>query len=159
VDPWFIVASAPEEAHMIRMARTVNDGKPDWVMEKVRTAVASFLAQYPKLSPEDVTVACYGLAFKPDIDDLRESPALRIVQQLASQHPGPMLAIEPNIERLPVGMDGVELVSIDEAHHRADIHLYLVGHKQFRTATQPIRYCIDTVGMFSDRQRAALAAE
>lgn len=159
VDPWFIVASAPEEARIIRMAREVNDGKPDWVMDKVRGAVASFLAQYPKLSPEDVTVACYGLAFKSDIDDLRESPALRIVQQLANQHPGPMLVIEPYIETLPANLEGIELVSVSEAHHRADIHLYLVGHKQFRTAAQPIRYCIDTVGIFSDRQRAALAAE
>jgi len=157
VDPWFVVASAPEEARMIRMAREINDGKPDWVMDKVRTAVASFLTQYPKLSLEDVTVACYGLAFKPNIDDLRESPALRIVQQLSKQHPGPMLAVEPNIETLPATLEGIELVSVAEAHHRADIHLYLVAHKQFQTAAQPIRYCIDTVGMFSDRQRAALA--
>jgi len=159
VDPWFIVACAPEEARMIRTARDVNDGKPDWVMNKVHDAVASFLAQYPKLAAVDVTVACYGLAFKPNIDDLRESPALRIVQQLSKQHSGPILAIEPNIEILPASLEGVELVSLPEAHQRADIHLYLVEHKQFRTAAQPIRYCIDTVGMFSDRKREMLAAQ
>lgn len=150
VDPWFIVASAPKEARIIRMAREINDDKPDWVMDKVRGTVASFLAQYPKLSAKDVTVACYGLAFKPDIDDLRESPAARIVKQLSKLHPGTMLAIEPNIECLPAGMEGVELVSVAEAHNRADIHIYLVGHKQFRNAAQPLRYCIDTVGMFAD---------
>nr|WP_255670809.1 UDP-N-acetyl-D-mannosamine dehydrogenase [Cognatishimia sp. F0-27] len=153
VDPWFIVASAPEEARMIRMARAVNDGKPDWVLDKVAAATKAFLAQYPKLGPEDVTVACYGLAFKPDIDDLRESPALRIVERLAARHPGPVLAVEPNIDTLPDGLaeagQTVALVSLPEAHHRADIHVYLVGHRAFHAAPRPVRYCIDTVGLFS----------
>lgn len=158
VDPWFIVASAPAESKLIRTAREVNDGKPNWVIEKVKSAVSSFLAQYPKLSAEDVTVACYGLAFKPDIDDLRESPALRIVQELSKQHSGTVLAIEPNIEVLPKNLTGVELATMSEAHHRADIHLYLVGHREFRIGAQPIRYCIDTVGLFSEN-KAGLATK
>ncbi|SHE62562.1 UDP-N-acetyl-D-mannosaminuronic acid dehydrogenase [Ruegeria intermedia] len=151
VDPWFIVSSSPDEARLIRTAREVNDGKPEWVLDKVRAAISAHLMENSEKTAADVTLAIYGLAFKPDIDDLRESPALRIVQQLSKQQCGRILAIEPNIETLPASLAGVELVSVAEAHRRADIHLYLVGHKQFRTAAQPIRYCIDTVGMFSDK--------
>lgn len=147
VDPWFIVASAPKESRMIRMARDVNDGKPDWVINKVEGAIASFLAQYPKLSVEDITLACYGLTFKPNIDDMRESPALRIVQHLAKSHKGTVLVIEPHVLELPQGLKGVELVTQANAHHRADIHLYLVAHREFVNAPKPVRYSIDTVGI------------
>ncbi len=153
VDPWFIVSSSPEEAHLIRTARNVNVGKPDWVIAKVRAAVELHLSRNPKLSTKDVTIACFGLAFKPDIDDLRESPALRIVQRLRQQHDGPMLAVEPNISVLPSSLIGVELVTDETAYRRADIQLYLVGHRQFRDVAQPNENCIDTVGMFSNRER------
>lgn len=149
VDPWFVVASAPEQSRLIKLARNINDGKPGWVLDKVWAAVDSFLAQYPKLAKEDVTIACYGLAFKPDIDDLRESPALRIASTIAQEHKGKVLAVEPNIEILPSALNGAELVGLSEAHQRADVHVYLVGHRQFRESSQPVRYCIDTVGLFS----------
>lgn len=148
VDPWFLVASAPRDTRMIRIAREINDGKPNWVIRKVDCAVKSFLAQYPKLALEDITIACYGLAFKADIDDLRESPALHIVEKLSEKHPGKLLAVEPNIKKLPVCLDNVEHASLTEAHQRADIHVYLVGHHQFKSAPHPVRYCIDTVGLF-----------
>lgn len=147
VDPWFIVASAPEESRIIRAAREVNDSKPTWVLEKVENAIQAFLVQYPKLDREDVTVACYGLAFKPDIDDLRESPALRIVQALAQTHNGPLLAVEPNIEDLPGDLEKAELVSLKTAFQRADIHIYLVGHREFKEVPKPPRFVIDTVGL------------
>ncbi|MFG6551035.1 UDP-N-acetyl-D-mannosamine dehydrogenase [Sulfitobacter sp. M21595] len=153
VDPWFIVSSSPEEAQLIRTARNVNVGKPDWVIAKVHAAVELHLSRNPKLSTKDVTIACFGLAFKPDIDDLRESPALRIVQRLRQQHDGPMLAVEPNISVLPTSLVGVELVTDKTAYHRADIQLYLVGHRQFRDVAQRNENCIDTVGMFSNRER------
>ena len=147
VDPWFIVASAPEESRLIATARSVNDGKPEWVIAQTQAAIDAFLTQYPKLGCEDVTIACYGLAFKPDIDDLRESPAMKIVQSLAQIHKGPLLAIEPNIHALPGGMGRTELVDLDTARQRADVHLYLVAHQEFKALSKPSRFVIDTVGI------------
>jgi UDP-N-acetyl-D-mannosaminuronic acid dehydrogenase len=147
VDPWFIVASAPEESRIIRTAREINDGKPGWVMSRVEETIATFLKQYPKLAAEDVTLACYGLAFKPDIDDLRESPALHIVQDLAARHDGPVLAVEPNIHDLPANMGKTELVHMNEAFQRADVHVYLVAHREFKAVPKPPRFVIDTVGL------------
>ena len=153
VDPWFIVSSAPGESRMIRCARDVNDYKPSWVISRVDEAICAFLRERPELYVEDVTVACYGLAFKPDIDDLRGSPALRIVQQLIKQHPGSVIAVEPNIKCLPHPHEGVELVDLDEAGRRADIHLFLVAHKQFYSVAQPKGIAVDTVGLFRDLRR------
>ena len=116
-------------------------------MSRVEEAIAAFLKQYPKLAAEDVTVACYGLAFKPDIDDLRESPALHIVQDLATRLDGPVLAVEPNIQELPRDMGKTELVRMNEAFQRADVHVYLVAHREFKAVPKPPRFVIDTVGL------------
>lgn len=134
VDPWFIVSSAPEEAKLIRSAREVNDGKPQWVEEKVKLAVAEFLQQHPEKTALGVTIACFGLAFKPDIDDLRESPALAITQKIAAAHPGCVLAVEPNIEALPIQLAGTKLClkTIDQALAEADVVVLLVDHKVFK---------------------------
>lgn len=101
VDPWFIVSKTPEQARLIRTAREVNDSKPQWVIEKVKVAVAELLQAYPDKTAKEVTIACYGLAFKPDIDDLRESPSVDITLKIAESHPGQVLTVEPNIEELP----------------------------------------------------------
>jgi len=122
VDPWFIVSETPEQARLIRAAREVNSGKPDWVVEKIKTAVGEFLQANPDKRAGDVTIACFGLAFKPDIDDLRESPALDIATRVAAEHPGPLLAVEPNIKALPA----------DEALADADVVVALVAHRSFR---------------------------
>jgi UDP-N-acetyl-D-mannosaminuronic acid dehydrogenase len=145
VDPWFIVSSAPDQARLIRTAREVNDGKPQWVLEKVRDAIGEYLIKNPSLKQSDVTLAVYGLAFKPDIDDLRESPALKIVKNLADTHKGPLLAVEPNIHVLPDGMNRTELVSFEEALQRADVHVYLVAHREFKAVPKPTSFVIDTV--------------
>ena len=131
VDPWFIVSKTPEQARLIRTAREVNDAKPEWVIDQVKIKIAEFLQANPEKTIKDVTVACYGLAFKPDIDDLRESPALEITKQLAEQGLN-ILAIEPNIDELPIGLQGlVQLVSLEDANV-ADIKVILVSHKQFK---------------------------
>lgn len=131
VDPWFIVAKTPEQARLIRTAREVNDAKPEWVIDQVKIKIAEFLQENPEKTIKDVTVACYGLAFKPDIDDLRESPALEITKKLAEQGLN-ILAIEPNVHELPVNLQKISLVSLEQAD-KADVSVLLVAHKQFKS--------------------------
>ena len=147
VDPWFIVHSAPNEARLIRVARDVNHSKPRWAVNQVHAAIGAYLMDNPGKSAADVTLAMYGLAFKPDIDDLRESPALQIVSSLVQEHPGRVLAIEPNIEAVPSSIDRVELVSVADALQRADIHVYLVAHREFKSGPRPSQAVLDFVGL------------
>jgi len=145
VDPWFIVDSAPEEAKIIRTARETNDAKPHFVINKVRQAADEF---------KRPVVACLGLAFKPDIDDLRESPALDIVKMLADEGVGEILAVEPNISALPANLEssGVSLVSLDAAMEKCNIVVVLVDHRQFKLldmSTIASKVLIDTRGLFS----------
>ena len=133
VDPWFIVNSTPEEAKLIATARQVNDSKPMWVVEKVQLAVAHFLQTHPTKTSRDITIACFGLTFKANIDDLRESPSLEITQLIAKTHPGHVVAVEPNISELPACLVGfAELQSIADALVEADILLMLVDHQPFK---------------------------
>lgn len=146
VDPWFIVAKTPEQAQLIRAAREVNDSKPEWVIDQVKIKIADFLQSNPTKTIKDVTIACYGLAFKPDIDDLRESPALEITKKLAEQGLN-ILAIEPNIEKLPQTMpDNVQLTDI-EAGLEADIYVVLVKHKEFKSLHLNTEKVINTCGL------------
>jgi UDP-N-acetyl-D-mannosaminuronic acid dehydrogenase len=148
VDPWFIVSKNPEQAQLIRTAREVNDAKPTWVIEKVEIAIADFLQENPEKAAKDVIIACYGLAFKPDIDDLRESPALRITQQLANLHYGRILGVEPNIDKLPKNIINIELTNFKLAVEKADIHLMLVDHKEFKSKNLNLQYLVDTKGLW-----------
>ncbi|OYU20415.1 MAG: UDP-N-acetyl-D-mannosamine dehydrogenase [Rhodobacteraceae bacterium PARR1] len=147
VDPWFIVSSAPEQARLIRTAREVNDSKTTWVIEKVLAAIGSHLTARPDKTASDVVLALYGLAFKPDIDDLRESPALAIARLLASRHTGPIKIIEPNIDTLPRGLEKATLIAPDAAS--ADIHVMLVDHTAFRGTALPRGIVVDTRGVWS----------
>lgn len=125
VDPWFIVHDFPNDAHMIRTARETNDGKPLYVINKVKDAVKNI--KNPK-------IACFGLAFKPDIDDLRESPALEITKMLSDNADFNILAVEPNIKELPSVLSNrknIKLISLDEAINDADVVVVLVKHKDF----------------------------
>lgn len=146
VDPWFIVSSAPEESRLITMARHVNDDKPRWVIDQVKAAVADCLRDNPEKSIRDVTVACYGLAFKADIDDLRESPALNIAHALLDEHGGPVLLVEPNIRRLPDWLAKEKLVPLEHALREADIHVLLVDHAEFKRVRPQQGTIVDTRG-------------
>jgi UDP-N-acetyl-D-mannosaminuronic acid dehydrogenase len=150
VDPWFIVSSAPDEARLIRTAREVNDSKPHWVIGKVEAAVGAHLMANPEKTAMDVTIAVYGLAFKPDIDDLRESPALKIIEIIANWHPGKIYVIEPNIDSLPSFLASAKLVTQELASMKADIQLMLVDHRIFKNEGPTSGVKIDTRGIWNN---------
>lgn len=138
VDPWFIVSAAPDTARLIRTAREVNDGKPEWVLAKVR--------EHARAMAHPV-IGCLGLAFKPDIDDLRESPALGIVKRLQQEKLGQVMACEPNIGEL----QGVPLYPLGRVLAKANIILALVAHRQFRMLERKRlsgKVIIDTCGLW-----------
>jgi len=147
VDPWFIVSSAPEEARLIRMAREVNNAKPEWVLGKVKAAVGAHLMAHPGRTAGQVTIACYGLSFKADIDDLRESPALEIVRELAKNHAGPLLVVEPHVTALPAGLEKARLAEIEDAA-AADVHVMLVDHAAFKGTVRPSGEIVDARGVW-----------
>lgn len=151
VDPWFIVAQNPELARLIRTAREVNDAKPQWVLDQVKTALADCLTQTGKRA-SDITIACFGLAFKPNIDDLRESPAVGVAQKIAEWHSGKTWVVEPHIEQLADSLaDKAELVSCEQALAQADILVMLVDHRAFRAidaADVQQNWIVDTKGVW-----------
>lgn len=143
VDPWFIVSSAPEQAKLIRTAREVNDSKPVYVLEQIKAAAEQF---------KKPVVACLGIAFKADIDDLRESPALDITKQLCACE-AEVLVVEPNIEELPAQLSelGAKLVSLENALERANTLAVLVDHKEFKSIDPNVvarKVIVDSRGIF-----------
>jgi UDP-N-acetyl-D-mannosaminuronic acid dehydrogenase len=131
------VHRSPQLARLIRTAREVNDHKPEWVLERVRAKAAKF---------RNPVIACLGIAFKADVDDLRESPAMDIVRQLQAERIGELLICEPNLREHP----DFGLVSMNDAVKEADIVLLLVDHKSFRklsAAQLKEKIVIDTRGI------------
>jgi UDP-N-acetyl-D-mannosaminuronic acid dehydrogenase len=147
VDPWFIVDSCPEEANLIRQARLTNDAKPQYVIDQIVKAADEF---------KRPVIACLGLAFKSDIDDLRESPALKIVEQLVGLDIGKIVAVEPNINMLPECLEkaGVEGLTLEKAIETANVVVVLVDHKEFKIVDRlqlSSKVVIDTRGVFFER--------
>lgn len=139
VDPWFLVDCAPETTNLIRTAREVNEAKPHWVVERVVAKAERF---------KNPTIACLGLAYKPDIDDLRESPAVEIVKELQQRKLGELKIVEPNLESHEL----FDLVSLDAALEQADIVLILVGHQPFLSIANSKlaeKIIIDTCGVMN----------
>ncbi|MCU5772210.1 UDP-N-acetyl-D-mannosamine dehydrogenase [Erwiniaceae bacterium BAC15a-03b] len=151
VDPWFIVAQNPAQARLIRTAREVNDSKPHWVLDQVKRTVADCLASSDKRASE-LKVACFGLAFKPNIDDLRESPAMEVADLIASWNAGETWVVEPNVETIPQKLaHKAQLVSADIALQQADVLVMLVDHQQFKamdSAQITQRWIVDTKGVW-----------
>ncbi|MFT6842518.1 MAG: UDP-N-acetyl-D-mannosaminuronic acid dehydrogenase, partial [Psychroserpens sp.] len=123
VDPWFIVSEFPEESQLIRKSRETNNYKTQWVIEKIKNAALNYKLE----KGEDAIIACMGLAFKPDIDDLRESPALLVNDTLKNED-FKVLSVEPNL----VHSEGRELTSITDAIRKANIVVFLVAHGEFK---------------------------
>ncbi|MFT4066428.1 UDP-N-acetyl-D-mannosamine dehydrogenase [Paraburkholderia sp.] len=151
VDPWFIVNSAPETAKLIATARSVNDTKPKWVLQKVDEAIAELKAH--GMTATDIGIACFGLTFKPDIDDLRESPALHIAEALADRHAGKVFVVEPNLESLPQSLTDRRVAQMDlrAAIERASVLVLLVDHSQFKSISPQLtrfQKLIDTRGVW-----------
>ncbi|MCS3426134.1 MULTISPECIES: UDP-N-acetyl-D-mannosamine dehydrogenase [Rahnella] len=151
VDPWFIVAQNPELARIIRTAREVNDSKPHWVVDRVKAALADCLTTTGKRASE-IKIACFGLAFKPNIDDLRESPAVEVTHLIADWHAGETWAVEPNVHQLPASLaEKVTLHSLDDALKDADLLVMLVDHTSFKAIpASAIRqsWIVDTKGVW-----------
>lgn len=128
VDPWFIVSKSPSEAKLIRTAREVNDQKPEIVISKISKAASKFI---------NPRIACFGLAFKANIDDLRESPALDITKKLSQLYPDAVIAVEPNIDPSTHNLTNtLKLVDIETALNEADIAVFLVDHNEFKSISK-----------------------
>lgn len=123
VDPWFIVHAGGDDARIIRAAREINDYKTDWVIERI----LSECAQFSDAEGRQPRVACMGLAFKPNIDDLRESPALEVFQALVMNDID-VLAVEPNLD----AHNSINLTDFRIAVAESDITVFLVGHDEFK---------------------------
>lgn len=144
VDPWFIVDSAPGEARLIRNARIINDEKPLYVVKKIEAKARSLV---------DPVIALFGLAYKPDVDDLRESPAVHIVEMLAQRRTGKLLVVEPHISELPaeLKLDNVTLMDFDIALAQANLAVLLVDHSAFLHVDRDVlkdKFVIDTRGVW-----------
>ncbi len=144
VDPWFIVDAAPEQAKLIHQARLVNDNKPYYILEKLKEKIAKF---------KDPAIACFGLAFKKNIDDLRESPAVLIVEEITRFYHNELLVVEPHISELPAKLreKNLKLVNTKTALHEADIILMLVDHDDFAEIDKEAlneKIIIDTRGIW-----------
>ncbi|CAH0993307.1 UDP-N-acetyl-D-mannosamine dehydrogenase [Sinobacterium norvegicum] len=138
VDPWFIVDRSPKYSHLIRTAREVNDSKPSWVIDRVERCAGKL---------KSPVIACLGLAFKADVDDMRESPAVDITRKLIEKNIGKIVVCEPNINK----SDEFELVTLDEALNNSDVVLILVDHKPFKKLKSNElheKIVIDTRGVF-----------
>lgn len=162
VDPWFIVDSAPDEARLIRTAREVNDCKPLKVVQWLNEEIGNILQFNSGKTARDITIAALGLTFKPNIDDMRESPALHIVELISASFPGKLKIVEPNISALPSSLNRHELVSFDKGIEVADLVLVLVAHREFQALESRLNdtcAVIDAVGITKSHERRRVSRD
>jgi UDP-N-acetyl-D-mannosaminuronic acid dehydrogenase len=154
VDPWFIVHGDPENARIIRTAREVNDGKTDHVVAKASDLIDDFA---------DEDIACLGLAFKANIDDFRESPAVKVAARLARRYGRRIKLVEPYAQELPMEFagTGAELIDLDTALEQCGVFVILVDHDMFKSVPVDERAdkaVYDTRGIWPDQPRRAAAS-
>lgn len=146
IDPWFLIKSFPQQSAVLQAARTVNDDKPQEVIKYVNNEILSWQSHYKK----QCTVLLLGLTYKPDVDDLRESPALFIARRLQQSGSCNLLVCEPNIQKK--NLEQLNLVSFQEGIEKADIVVCLVGHalfkKYFKTYNLKGKRIVDCCGIF-----------
>ena len=148
VDPWFIVNSAPAQTPLIQAARSVNDGKPDLVVEQILSKINS--ANSPNIS-------CLGLSYKADTDDIRESPGIKIVKSIAQKFDGTIFVCEPNISKMPEPLKEfktISLQSIDVCLNKSKIIVLLTDHKEFLEVTSDMlkeKIVLDTRGVWETK--------
>lgn len=136
VDPWFIVSQVPNNAKLIHQARIVNDEKPEWVVNKIKIELDLLRG---KKKESLVNIALLGLSFKPNIDDLRESPALYIAERVVSEFESIVSIVEPNISALPVSLARASKVNLKDAQSKADLIIVLVAHDQFKNLSNDLK--------------------
>jgi len=144
VDPWFIINGAQNESRLIRSARNVNLSKTKWVIEKIRNHIRQRMQRVPNQTAKEMTIAFLGLAFKPDIDDVRESPAVEIALEVAQSHPGEVWAVDPFVTQLPASLKGrASLKELAYARTKADIVVLLVRHSAFLSVATDLEDFLD----------------
>lgn len=147
VDPWFIVDSAPENTHLIKMAREVNDYKPEWIVEKVKQKIDAFLAEHPEKTVAEVSVACWGLAYKQDTDDVRNSPAITIINLIENIGCN-VCVVEPNFTDSKSNFNCNKfLCSSMEAKINSHIHCLLVSHRCYNNEINDLRLLVKAVNV------------
>jgi len=150
VDPWFIVHGDPVNSRLIRTAREVNDAKTEHVIEQASRLIDT---------RPDAKIACLGLAFKPNIDDFRESPAVKVAERLVARYGARIKLVEPHAKALPPEFAGgpAELIDIDDAIERCDIFIVLVDHDVFKSVPVDERAdkaVYDSRGMWPDQPQS-----
>ncbi len=147
VDPWFLISDYPKTSKLMAKAREINDEKINWVTEEVKKLVHKYREENKHV--DKVKVACFGLTYKKDTDDLRESPALKITEELSNDINIEIIAVEPNIN--VSNLKGLKIYSTEEAFEIAEVSVMLVDHMAF-PSTSPTKYYIDTRGIWSSQK-------
>lgn len=150
IDPWFIVNQSPDSTPLIQAARAVNDSKTQWVLKKIHETVSAHQAEHQT----NLQIACLGITFKANVDDLRESPAFQIVCTLAEKYPDQVVVVEPNLKKLPTALKNtsIQYTSFDQACSKADLIVLLVDHKEFKKPSnnsQKKQTVLDFKGLWS----------
>lgn len=159
IDPWFIIDKAPEFTKLIRVAREVNEDKSQWVINKVNHAVLEYLQKTPEKPLKDLKIACFGLSYKPNVQDMRESPALKIFRELCQIYKGQVVGVDLDIELKDnpncLNTGAFPILPLEDAILFADIYVILVGHSKFISCIKENQYnkvVLDFIGFINTEE-------